>query len=138
LLGCTNEPLLIQMPCPPPAKPASAMTPAKVETNEPRSLDLRLAPTRESGAEVTSIDVSMRYSVPPMDFGDARPLVFGLLEGRGEALEDVAARDSEGTLTLVRGGVDETNKTSASYWHAERRARGRLRGLDGFLAGLGA
>src|SRR5689334_11967787 len=116
--------MVVQTPCPPPPKQAAPPPAAKVETNEPRTLDLRLAPSREGGSAVASIDVTMRYSVPPVDFGDARPLVLGLGVGNGDSLEEVSARDSEGTLSLARGGADETTKTNTALWHAERRARG--------------
>ncbi|TKC98095.1 hypothetical protein [Polyangium fumosum] len=126
LAACASEPLIAESPCPPPAKSTApaATTPPKAE-NAPRTLEVRLAPTRDGGNEVVAIDVSMRFSVPPVDFGEARPLVFRLDDARVEDIDELAARDAEGSLGLVRDeGESNDGAVAPAAWRAERRARG--------------
>ncbi|MDI1475248.1 hypothetical protein [Polyangium sp. y55x31] len=125
LAACASEPLRPENPCPPPAKSAApvATTPPKVDNT--RTLEVRLAPTRDGGSEVVAIDVSMRFSVPPVDFGEARPLVFRLDDARVEDIDELTARDAEGSLALVRDEGEGKDAAGAPVaWRAERRARG--------------
>ena len=126
LVACASEPLIAESPCPPAPKNVApvATTPPKAEANPTRTLEVRLAPTRDGGAEVVAIDVSMRFSVPPVDFGEARPLVFRLDETRVEDVDELAARDAEGSLALVRNEGDGKDTSAPAAWRAERRARG--------------
>ncbi|MDC3988440.1 hypothetical protein [Polyangium jinanense] len=126
LSACASEPLRPENPCPPPAKSTApvATTPPKAESTT-RTLEVRLTPTRDGGSEVVAIDVSMRFSVPPVDFGEARPLVFRLDDARVEDIDELAARDAEGSLALVRDEGEGKDVAGAPVaWRAERRARG--------------
>ncbi|MDI1445524.1 hypothetical protein [Polyangium sp. 6x1] len=126
LAACASEPLLLESPCPPPAKSTAPVvtTPPKTESTT-RTLEVRLTPTRDGGSEVVALDVSMRFSVPPVDFGEARPLVFRLDDARVEDLDELTARDAEGSLPLVRNEGEGKDAAGApAAWRAERRARG--------------
>ena len=141
LAACASEPLIAESPCPPPAKSTApvATTPPKAE-NAARTLEVRLAPTRDGGSEVVAIDVSMRFSVPPVDFGEARPLVFRLDDAQVEDIDELTARDAEGSLALVRDEGDGSDAALApTAWRAERRARGPVTvSYTRKLAGTGA
>lgn len=123
--ACAEPPEPRALPCPPAVTaPASPPVVPKVETDVPRALEVRLSPSREGGSEVAVIDVTMRFSVAPVDFGDARPLVLRIAHGAEERVEELAARDSEGSLPLGHGDTDDIGNPQTNAWHTERRARG--------------
>ncbi|MRG95543.1 hypothetical protein [Polyangium spumosum] len=125
LVACASEPLIAETPCPPAPKsvaPAAALP--KAETNAPPVVEVRLAPTRDGASGAVAIDVSMRFSAPPVEFGETRPLVFRLDGARAEDVDELAARDAEGSLALVRDEGDDKDTTALPGWRAERRARG--------------
>ncbi len=131
-LSCTPQQLVIEKPCPPveyPVVSAPAATTSPSNATVPRTLDVRLTPTRNDGGTVIAVDVAMRFSVPPVDFGNADPIVLHLdphIAGAaiGDRIDDLTARDSEGSLGLRRVTETEKGKPTLAEWKAERRARG--------------
>jgi len=125
LIACVSEPIGPNVPCPPPAKTTEKALAAapKADADTTRTVEVRIAPTRDGGPLVTAIEVSLRFSGPPVEFGEARPLVFSLGERgvRAEDVDELSAKDSEGSLPLTLVREDEAKAPS---WRAERRARG--------------
>ncbi len=128
LAACTTSRVPVEQPCPPAEKPAPTPPPvaaAKTDALVPRTLDVRLAPVRDDAGAIVAIDVAMRFSVPPVDFGDADPIVLRLdsVRTNPEPIDDLVARDSEGSLALRRATA-EAGKPAPAEWRSERRARG--------------
>jgi hypothetical protein len=131
--SCTPQPLIIERPCPPaerPAEPPRAVNTAPTETAGPRTLDVRLVPVKaDNGTNIVAVDVTLRFSSPPVDFGAATPIELHLdphIAGAaiGDRIEDLAARDSEGSLALRRVTEADPSKLLRAEWRADRRARG--------------
>lgn len=130
-VSCTQQ-VLVEKPCPPVEYPvihAPAVTPPPSVTAAPRTLEIRLAPIRNESANVVAVGVTMRFSVPPVDFGSADPILLHLdphVAGAatGDRIEDLEARDSEGSLGLRRLTEADSGKPVRAEWKAERRARG--------------
>ncbi|MBK9259767.1 MAG: hypothetical protein IPM54_08000 [Polyangiaceae bacterium] len=131
-LACTPQQVFIEKPCPPVEYPVvnaplPAVSPSDAAAH--RTLDLHLAPTRDDAGQIAAIDVTMRFSVPPVDFGETNPIVLHFASRSATAamadrIEDLAARDSEGSLALRRVAAAESSKPGAIEWRSERRARG--------------
>ncbi len=130
--SCTPQQIYIDKPCPPVEYPvinAPATTPPPSAAATPRTLEIRLTPVRNEGRSVIAVDVAMRFSVPPVDFGDADPIVLRLdphIAGAatGDRIDDLEARDSEGSLALRRSTDVDSGKPARAAWKSERRARG--------------
>lgn len=92
---------------------------------------MTLAPQRDAAGEVASLDVSIRLSEPPGEFGDASPLTLVLEEseqgevGWPDAIEEVYARDGEGALALKTktATVDGEARTE---WRSDRHPSGAV------------
>jgi hypothetical protein len=131
-LSCTPQQVIVEKPCPPaevPAVKAPVVTAPPSEAAVPRTLEIQLTPARNEGGNVIAVDVAMRFSVPPVDFGSADPIVLRLdphIAGAAIAdrIDDLAARDSEGSLGLRPVTEDEKGKPARAEWKADRRARG--------------
>lgn len=93
-------------------------------------LHVRITPVKsESGTNIVAVDVTMRFSSPPVDFGTATPIELHLdphVAGAatGDRIDDLAARDSEGSLALRRVTNADPSKAVRAEWKAERRAHG--------------
>lgn len=132
LSACTPQQLVVEKPCPPVEYPvinAPAAAPTTSNAAVARTLDLRLTPARNDAGNVIAIDVAMRFSVPPVDFGSADPIVLYLdshVAGAhlADRIDDLEARDTEGSLALRQASVAEKDKPARAQWRAERRARG--------------
>ena len=80
---------------------------------------------------MTSLDVTIRLSEPPGEFGDASPLKLVLEEteqGEGgwpEAIEEVYARDGEGALALKTKSV-VIDGDACTEWRSERHPSGAI------------
>lgn len=131
-LSCTPQQVVVEKPCPPveyAVVNAPANAPAANDAAAARTLDVRLTPARNDAGNVIAVDVAMRFSVPPVDFGNADPIVLHLdphIAGAaiGDRIDDLTARDSEGSLGLRRVVETEKGKPTRAEWKAERRARG--------------
>jgi hypothetical protein len=132
-ISCTPQPLVIERPCPPveyPVTQAPVATASASETSGPRTLDIRITPVRsDSGTNVVAVEVTMRFSSPPVDFGNATPIELHLdphVAGAatGDRIDDLEARDSEGSLALRRVTAADPTKAVRAEWKAERRAHG--------------
>lgn len=111
--------------------------PTKAEAHAPRtpfettrSLELKLAPQRDPAGDGVTLEVSMRFTLPPTEFGDTTPLVLRVRDAGGEAgaegrLEELFARDGEGALAFVRLPADGAQRGQLAF-KAERRMRGPL------------
>ena len=145
--GCAEAPL----PAPTPPSPLAAppvRTPdwaMPAPTAEPHVLEIRIAPVLDrvdrvdrapgsgSGAvrELDHLDVSLRFSEPPGEFGDPGPLVLTMPErdegepGWPEAVEDVYARDAEGALLLRTRSV-ASGEDAHVEWRSDRRPVGAV------------
>ena len=132
LAACTPQQVVIEKPCPPVEYPvinAPAVAPAPANSVVARTLDIRLTPARNDAGRVVAIDVAMRFSVPPVDFGNADPIVLSLdphVAGANIAdrIDDLEARDTEGSLALRLESGSDKDKPARAQWRAERRARG--------------
>jgi hypothetical protein len=130
LAACAGAP----PPCPPsPTAQATTATTAKAETprtpfEATRALELKLAPQRDQASNAVTLEVSMRFPIPPAEFGDASPLVLRVRDAGSDAegrIEELFARDGEGALAFVRAPADPAQKGQLGF-KAERRARGPL------------
>ena len=130
-LACTPQQVFIEKPCPPVEYPVvkAPVTAPPSDEAVPRTLEIKLSPARNDGGNVIAVDVTMRFSVPPVDFGNADPIVLHLdphVAGAatGDRIDDLAAHDSEGSLGLKRVTEGAQDKLTRAEWRAERRARG--------------
>ncbi|UQA57730.1 hypothetical protein [Polyangium aurulentum] len=144
LVACAGAP----PPCPP--SPATAAPPVNAEPPRTpfevtRSLELKLAPQYDRASRAMLLEVSMRFPIPPAEFGDAAPLVLRVRDAGGaeNLIEELYARDGEGALAFVRAPADPAQKGQLTF-KAERRARGplslsyRVRVPEGGTLDLGA
>ena len=152
--ACAEAPLPVRTPALPPAPPSVRTpdwaTPAPV--TEPHVLEIRIAPVLDrlevgpgTAREIDHLDVSLRFSEPPGEFGDPGPLVLTMPEredgepGWPEAVEDVYARDAEGALLLRSRSIASTASTAPAdgapmegrserrmEWRSERRPVGAV------------
>lgn len=130
-VSCTQK-VVVEAACPPSEYPAvniPSVQPPPSEAAVPRTLDVRLTPARNEAGNVVAVDVAMRFSVPPVDFGDAAPIVLRLdphIAGAAIAdrIDDLTARDSEGSLGLRLATESNGGKPTQAEWTAGRRARG--------------
>jgi predicted metalloprotease with PDZ domain len=134
LTACAEAPL----PAPAPPQPPPVRTPdwaTPVPVAEAHVLEIRIAPVLAPGAtgaarEIDHLDVSLRFSEPPGEFGDPGPLVLTMPEreegepGWPEAVEDVYARDAEGALQLRTKPV-ATDEAHVE-WRSDRRPVGAV------------
>ena len=96
-----------------------------------RQIEITLAPQRDPAGVVATLDVAIRLSEPPGEFGDASPLTLTLEESeQGEtdwpdAIEEVYARDGEGALALKTKSatVDGEDRTE---WRSDRHPSGAI------------
>jgi len=108
--------------------PAPASTSS--ESAGPRALDVRITPVKsDTGTNIVAVDVTMRFSSPPVDFGNATPIELHLdphIAGAatGDRIDDLEARDSEGSLPLRRVTNADSTKALRAEWKADRRAHG--------------
>ena len=131
--ACAEPPLQSVLRAPPPA--VTVRTPdwgaaAPEAPAERRVVDLRLAPVA-AGQEITHLDVSLRLSEPPGEFGEPGPLVLRLAQAEGgetgwpEAVEEMYARDAEGALTLRMS--PHVPADPYVQWRSDRRPVGAVR-----------
>ena len=135
LAACAAAPLAPPPPPPrapdwtePPSTSTAAPTPPPVAS---RQIEITLAPQRDPAGTVTSLDVAIRLSEPPGEFGDASPLTLTLEEseqGEGgwpDGIEEVYARDGEGALSLKTKSatVDGESRTE---WRSDRHPSGAI------------
>jgi predicted metalloprotease with PDZ domain len=134
LAACASAPL----PAPPPpaprapdwTEPTASAAPAPPPVAS-RQIEITLAPQRDPAGTVTSLDVAIRLSEPPGEFGDASPLTLTLEEseqgeaGWPDAIEEVYARDGEGALALKTKSatVDGEARTE---WRSDRHPSGAI------------
>jgi len=130
-LSCTPQQIVVEKPCPPVEYPVvkAPVTAPPSDAAVPRTLEIKLSPARNEGSGVVAVDVTMRFSVPPVDFGNADPILLHLdphVAGAatGDRIDDLAAHDSEGSLQLKRVTEGEQGKPIRAEWKADRRARG--------------
>jgi len=131
LAACSAAPLPV-VPAPAPTKPRapdwSEAPPAQAVS---RQIEVTLGPQRDPAGEVTSLEVTIRLSEPPGEFGDASPLKLVLEEseqGEGgwpDAIEDVYARDGEGALSLKTKSV-VVDGDPCTEWRSERHPSGAI------------
>jgi predicted metalloprotease with PDZ domain len=113
-------------PAPPAPAPAPPLPPPAAEA-APHTLAIWIKPLLADG-EVDRLEVSLRFSEPPGEFGEPRPLVLSMPEreedegGWPDAVEEVSARDAEGALGLVR----QPSKDGAAAWRSDRRPLGAV------------
>ncbi len=116
--------------------PPPVRTPSFVATEPPeasRIFDLRINPVRDASGEVTTLELALRLSEPPGEFGDPSPLVLSLAqedEGEGgwpDTIEEVYARDGEGALGLKQVAVPATGDVIAhTEWRSDRHPDGAI------------
>lgn len=138
----------------PPALRAPDFAVAPPMAPEPRSIDLKLKPVLD-GREIGHVEVSLRFSEPPGEFAEPRPLVLAIAtdrDGEGsspDAFEDVSARDAEGALSIhaKQGGTWQSDRrpsgaVTVAYRvripRAEAAAQGGARAIAGGFLGTGA
>jgi predicted metalloprotease with PDZ domain len=136
LAACSPTPPrpLLPPPLPPRAPDWSAPVPPAAPAAPPsvsRRVEITLTPARDAAGEVATLDVGLRFSEPPGDFGDASPLVL-LLEavhegdpGWPEAVEEVYARDAEGALSLKQKAVTIDGEAEVE-WRSDRHPVGAI------------
>ena len=103
-LSCTPQQVVIEKPCPPveyPVVSAPAATTSPSNATVPRTLDVRLTPTRSDGGTVIAVDVAMRFSVPPVDFGNADPIVLHLDPTRESQMAHVLSSHTKMSVVQV-------------------------------------
>jgi hypothetical protein len=112
-------------------EPPHATAPAPPPAVAARQIEITLAPQRDPSAEVTSLDVTIRLSEPPGEFGDASPLKLTLEDsdqgeaGWPDAIEEVYARDSEGALALKTRPV-VVDGDACTEWRSDRHPSGAI------------
>jgi hypothetical protein len=109
-------------------------TPSFVAAEPPaasRIFDLRINPVRDASGEVTTLEMALRLSEPPGEFGDPSPLVLSLAQedegeaGFPDAIEEVYARDGEGALGLKQAVVPASADAPAhTEWRSDRHPDG--------------
>ncbi|MEP7123258.1 MAG: hypothetical protein ABJE95_20180 [Byssovorax sp.] len=133
LAACGEAPLPAPSTPPPRAPDWSEPAPAVVAPAPAasRQIEVTLAPQRDPSAEVTSLDVTIRLSEPPGEFGDASPLKLTLEDseqgeaGWPDAIEEVYARDGEGALALkTRPAIVDGD--ACTEWRSDRHPSGAI------------
>ena len=110
---------------PPPATAVAPPSPPPAPATEPHTLAIRIKPVLADG-EVGSLEVALRFSEPPGEFGEPRPLVLSMPEreedegGWPDAVDEVSGHDAEGALGMLR----QPAKDGAVSWRSERRPMG--------------
>ena len=127
-------------PLPPPPAPAPAprapdwTEPAPAPSAPPvasRQIEITLTPQRDPAGEVTTLDVTIRLSEPPGEFGDASPLKLTLEDseqgesGWPDGIEEVYARDGEGALALKTRPVT-VDGDAGTEWRSDRHPSGAI------------
>jgi hypothetical protein len=100
---------------------------------ERRVLEIRIAPVT-GGHELDHLDVALRFSEPPGEFGEPAPLVLWLPDADGgdggwpSAIEEMYARDAEGALTLRSHPARRGPAASVPVmeWRSDRRPVGPI------------
>ncbi|MFT3772008.1 MAG: hypothetical protein QM820_41910 [Minicystis sp.] len=96
-------------PAPPPLRAPDFSPPAREA--DPHTLEIHLKPALD-GREMAHVDVTLRFSEPPGEFAEPGPLVLAMPQredgeaGWPDAVEEVTARDAEGTLTLRSKAIE--------------------------------
>ncbi|MFO0755373.1 MAG: hypothetical protein U0359_02715 [Byssovorax sp.] len=133
--ACSAAPLPPAPPPPaPPPPPVRAPSFVATEPPEPsRIFDVHLVPERDPAGEVSVIEVEIRLSEPPGEFGDASPLVLSIPDevdgepGSAEAIDEVYARDAEGALGLKQAAVPARGDVPAhAEWRSDRHPDGAI------------
>jgi predicted metalloprotease with PDZ domain len=134
LAACSAAPL------PAPPTPSTAPPPRAPDWSEAspppapvasRQIEVALSPQRDASGEVASLEVSIRLSEPPGEFGDASPLTLVLEEseqGEGgwpDAIEEVYARDGEGALALKTKSATVEGE-ARTEWRSDRHPSGAI------------
>ena len=131
LAACGATPLPTP-PAPAPRAPDwSEPVPPPAPVVASRQIEITLAPQRDPSAEITSIDVTIRLSEPPGEFGDASPLKLTLEDSeQGEdgwpnGIEEVYARDGEGALALKTRPAT-VDGDACTEWRSDRHPTGAI------------
>ncbi len=132
LAACSAAPIPVTPPpAPPPRAPDWSEAPLPALPAATRQIEITLGPQREPSGEVTSLEVTIRLSEPPGEFGDASPLTLVLEEseqgerGWPDAIEEVYARDREGALALKTKSV-VVDEEPCTEWRSERHPSGAI------------
>ena len=132
LAACSAAPLpAVPAPAPPPRAPDWSEAPPAPPPAATRQIEVLLGPQRGADGEVASLEVTIRLSEPPGEFGDASPLKLVLEDteqGEGgwpDAIEDVYARDGEGALSLKTSSV-VVDGDPCTEWRSERHPSGAI------------
>jgi predicted metalloprotease with PDZ domain len=134
IAACSAAPPAVVVPAPPIAKPRApdwSEAPPAAPPAATRQIEITLGPQRGPDGEVTSLDVTIRLSEPPGEFGDASPLTLMLEDaeqgeaGWPDAIDEVYARDGEGALALkTKSAIVDGDP--CTEWRSERHPSGAI------------